>query len=417
MRPLILTLLAAVLAAPVRADTLPGASVDSLLAAARQASPELRMARLEAEAAAERVLPAGALPDPMVRLELENITRNGSRSPTLAPGQVGDTQYTLIQPLPFWGKRDLKRAQAAAEAEAARGQAGDTWLALATRIKLLHAQRWQTHQALDLTRQNLDLTVRLARIAQARYAGGLAPQQDAIRAQVERTNLEAELLAMESERHHQMAYLNALLARPADAPLAEPTVLRPEPEPARLDPAALAGRLAERNPLLATEAALLTAAEKGRDLTYRNRYPDFTVGVSPMQVGSRVDAWNLMLEMNIPLQQDSRQSQEREAERRVEAAQARREALGHRLVGEVSAALAELEAARATATLTATRLLPQAELGFKAALAGYETGQVDFATLLEAQKQIRNARLALLRAQTARQIRLAEIERLIGEDL
>jgi outer membrane protein TolC len=42
---------------------------------------------------------------------------------------------------------------------------------------------------------------------------------------------------------------------------------------------------------------------------------------------------------------------------------------------------------------------------------------VDFATLLDAQRQIRNARLALLRAQASQQQRLADIERLLGEDL
>ena len=101
----------------------------------------------------------------------------------------------------------------------------------------------------------------------------------------------------------------------------------------------------------------------------------------------------------------------------LEAAQARKEALGHRLLGDVAAAAANLEAARATERITATRQLPQAELAFKAALAGYETGKVDFATLLDAQKQIRGAKLSLIRSQAAQQARLAEIERLLGEDL
>ena len=161
----------------------------------------------------------------------------------------------------------------------------------------------------------------------------------------------------------------------------------------------------------------LDGAGKSRDLAYRNNFPDFIVGVQPMQVGDRVDAWTLMLEMNIPLQQGSRRSQEREAERMLEAATARKEALGHRLHGELSGAVANLEAARMTEEITRNRLLPQAELTFKSALAGYETGKVDFATLLDAQRQIRNARLALLRAQAGQQQRLAEIERLLGEDL
>jgi outer membrane protein TolC len=408
-------LLALALSGAARAEPLPGASVESLLAAAREGSPDLRMVRLEAEAARERIQPAGALPDPVLRIELENITRNGSQGATLNPAQVGDTKYTLMQPLPFWGKRDLKREVAGAEAAQAEGRAADTWAEVASRIKTLYAQYWLTGQSLQLTRENIELTRRLEQIAQARYAGGLAAQQDAIRAQLERSAMDAELVGMESEFHHLMVFLNAMLARPSGAALAEPASLRTIP--ARLDGAALNARLLAANPQLAIEAARVEGAGKSRELAYRNRYPDFTLGVAPMQVGSRVDAWSLMLEMNLPLQQGTRRSQERESERMLEAATARQEALGHRLMGDLNAALSNLDAARTTEQITRTRLLPQAELTFKSALAGYENGKVDFATLLDAQRQIRNARLALPRAQASQQMRLAEIERLLGEDL
>ncbi len=413
-RPLFALLLMACLPLAV-AEPLPGASVESLLAAAREHSPDIRMTRSEAEAARERIQPAGALPDPVLRIELENITRNGSQGATLNPSQVGDTKYTLMQPLPFWGKRDLKREVATAEAEQASGRAADAWSEVAARIKSLYAQYWLTGQSLQLTRENIELTRRLEQIAQARYAGGLAAQQDAIRAQLERSAMDAELVGMESEFHHLMVFLNAMLARPSGAVLAEPTALRTIP--ARLDGVALNDRLLAANPQLAIEAARVGGAEKSRELAYRNRYPDFTVGVVPMQVQNRVDAWSLMLEMNLPLQQGTRRSQERESERMLEAAAARKEALGHRLQGDLNAALSNLESARTTEQITRTRQLPQAELTFKSALASYENGKVDFATLLDAQRQIRNARLALLRAQASQQMRLADIERLLGEDL
>lgn len=414
MKVFLLSLLLAA-ALPAAAAPLPGGDVDSLLAAAREASPDLRLARLEAEAARERVQPAGALPDPVLRIELENLTRNGSQGATLDPSRVGDTKYTLMQPLPFWGKRDLKREVADAEAAMAGQRAADSWAEIAERIKGLYAQYWLLHRSLRLTRENLELTGQLERIAQARYAGGLAAQQDAIRAQVERSTLDGELIAMEAETHHLQVFINALLTRPAHAPLAEPGELRRLP--ARLDEAALTERLLAANPQLAGEAARVDGAGKSRELAYRNRYPDFTLGVAPMQVQNRVDAWSLMLEMNLPLQQATRRSQERESERLLEAAAARKEALGHRLRGDLNAALSNLETARAGERIVRDRLLPQAELTFSAALAGYETGKVDFATLLDAQRQIRNARLALLRAQAGQQLRLAEIERLIGEDL
>lgn len=413
-RPLLLALLLA-LTAPAKAEPQPGASVESLLAIAREGSPDIRMARLEAEAARERIQPAGALPDPILRIELENITRNGTQGATLSPSQVGDTKYTLMQPLPFWGKRDLKREVATAEAEQADGRASDAWSEVAARIKSLYAQYWLTSKALQLSRENIELTQRLEQVAQVRYAGGLAAQQDAIRAQVERSTMDTELVGMETEYRQLSAFINAMLARSGNAPLAEPSALRPLP--AGLDAAVLSERLVAKNPQLAIEAARVGGAEKSRELAYRNRYPDLTVGVVPMQVQNRVDTWSLMLEMNLPLQQGTRRSQERESERMLEAAAARKEALGHRLHGELSGAVANLEAARTTEQITRNRLLPQAELTFKSALAGYETGKVDFATLLDAQRQIRNARLALLRAQASQQMRLADIERLLGEDL
>ena len=146
-------------------------------------------------------------------------------------------------------------------------------------------------------------------------------------------------------------------------------------------------------------------------------YPDLTVGVSPIQTRNRVTEWELMFEVNIPLQQESRRSQEREAAAMAAAARARKEGAANAFAAELAENLSALDAARRLDQLVATALLPQADLAFQAALAGYETGKLDFATLLEAQRQLRKARLDRLKAQVEAQMRLAEIERLIGEEL
>lgn len=399
-------------------QTLPGADVESLIAYAREKNPEYAAMRYEADAAFERVQPAGALPDPMLRTELQNITNFGTDGSTsLLPNRVGSTKYTLTQALPFWGKRDLKRDAAEAEAAAAQGRATDSWTEQASRIKASYAQYFAVTRLIGLTREVLDLISRIEGITQARYAGGLAPQQDAIRAQVERTTMMGELIQMETESHHVRIAINALLARPAHAPLANPERLRPLPAPAKLDHATLEQRTRENNPQIFAADARMRAAEKNRDLAYRNRYPDFTVGVSPIQTGSRVNEWELMFELNIPLQQQSRRSQEREADKMIDAARARKDATANQLLAGLSAQLAGIEAARRMETLTQGSLLPQAELTFQAALAGYESGKVDFATLLDAQRQIRNARQNIIKVRAEQQVRLAEVERLIGEDL
>lgn len=394
-----------------------GANVESLLDYARS-NPEYAAMRYEAAAAAQRVHPAGAFSDPAFKLELQNITNAGTdASPSLNPSKVGSTKYTLWQPIPFWGKRDLRRDIASADAEQAQGRAAVTWADLASRIKTVHARLFLIAQNEVLTREVLSLLERLETIAQVRYASGLAPQQDVIRAQVERTSMRGELLSLESEEQGLRAALNSLLARRADAPLALPDRLRPVPAPARMQPDTLLDRLRGRNPELFAEDARITAAERSRELTYKNRYPDFAVGVSPIQMGSRIGEWEVMLEMNVPLQQESRRWQEREAESMLNAARARKDAAINRLTGELFESLAGLQAAQRIELLTTTSLLPQADATLQAALAGYETGKVDFATLLDAQRQIRKAKQDLVKAQVEAQTRLANIERLLGEEL
>ncbi len=404
---------------------LPGNSLHSLLNYAREHNPEFAAMRLDAEAVSQRVEPAGALPDPMLRIELENINNytvdmNNQSSTTPAsilPARVGETKYSVIQALPFWGKRDLKREVAEAEAEFANSGAAKTWSELAAKIKAAYAQYYYVAGNIALTSELLDLMTQLEAVARSRYSSGLALQQDVIRAQIDQTGMRGELIGLNNEKRQLQARLNALLARKATAPLAEPQALRPLPLPAALDYSALEPRVLERNPQLQGDNARLRGADKSRELTYRNRYPDFSVGVTPVQMGNRVESWNLMLEMNIPLQQGSRRAQEREAEAMLSAAQARQQATANQLLADLSENLAGIEAARQMEQLIKASYLPQAEAGFQSALAAYENGRADFATLLDAQRQIRKARQDTLKAQTEARIRLAEIERLVGEEL
>ena len=99
------------------------------------------------------------------------------------------------------------------------------------------------------------------------------------------------------------------------------------------------------------------------------------------------------------------------------AAKSRKEATANRILSALAENLSGLDAAQRTELLSASGLLPQANITFESALASYQTGGVDFATLLDAARQILNAKLEVLKAQTDAQMRLAEIERLLGEDL
>lgn len=392
-----------------------GGNVDSLLVFARERHPEFAAMRHEADAAAARVVPAGALPDPMLGVELRDFVTDANAN--LLPARVGSTRYTVTQSLPWFGKRDLRRDIATAGADEAQGRAAAVWTDLAWQIKQTYVRHHLHMASLRFGRENLELLAQLERIAQVRYANGLVPQQDVIRAQTERTALQSELALLEGDNDQAAARIRALLGQPANIRLLAPERLRPMPPAAKLTVTELETRLVARNPRLAADAARIDAAEKGRELTYKNRYPDFNVGLAAIQARDRVSGWDLMFGVNIPLQQDSRRAQEREAERMLDAAKSRKEATLNQALAELSESLAGLQAARRVEELVNFSLLPQAGLTLQAALAGYETGKVDFATVLDAQRQIRRAKEDLVRARSTQQLRLADIERVIGEEL
>ena len=281
-------ILALGLANPVLSQETPiGRTVESLLDYARNNNPEYASMRFEADAAGERVTPAGALPDPRLKIELMDITKMGEQNATLNPSRVGSTQYTVTQELPWYGKRDLKREIAELEAEGAQGRARGSWAEIAAQLKTAHAQLYLLNHNEQLTREILDLMVRLEKIAQVRYAGGLAMQQDVIRSQVEQTGMRNDLIMLENDSNMLRARINMLLARPASAPIVSPDALRPIPAPAKLDYATLEERVRGRNPQLFADEAGIKSAEKRRELAYKERYPDFMVGVTPVSSGVR----------------------------------------------------------------------------------------------------------------------------------
>lgn len=393
----------------------PGARLEELFALSRAQHPELAAMALEAEAARERITSAGALPDPMARVELRDLgNQAGGGNFNLLPGRVGSTRYSLTQSFPLWGKRGLRTEAASAEAAAAEARHLATWAELRARLRINFAQRYLASQSLALNAELETLAAQLEALAQARYAAGLTPQQDVLRAQFERSTLRSERVVLETEHHHARARLNLLLARPPGATVADPQALPELPPPARLEEALLLARIDAGNPQLAALAAQASAADTARELALRNRYPDLSVGLSPTQTGRRITEWELMFEVNIPLQQDSRRAQEREADALASAARARRDAARNELQAELAESLSALDAARRLVTILAHNLLPQAELALAAALAGYEGSRIDFVAVVEALRQLRKTRLDRLKAEAEAQLRLAQIERLLG---
>lgn len=395
----------------VPAAALPGADLASIRAWLLERNPELRALQAEAEAARARVLPAGALPDPMAEIELMGIAPD---RPSLLPGNVEATTYRLKQAIPLWGKRGLARDVARAQAEAASLGREAAALDLLAGAEQAYVRYWHAGEGVTVLDRQIELLAQMEEVARTRYALGVAAQQDSIRAQVARTGLQRERIMRLAVREEAAATLNAVLGRPADAPLAEPAG-----EPVLALPADTLGealaRLAEsRHPALQASAALAGAADAAARLQRRSRYPDLSLGVGVVQRGDRVDGYEVMLAVEIPLQQRARREREREARLMGEAAHSRADALAAALAGQLGQAWSQARSARAQRRLIEQTLMPQAQANFDSALASYRVGEVDFGTLLEALEAWQGADLARVDARRDELTGAAAVRALTG---
>ncbi|MBK8209144.1 MAG: TolC family protein [Rhodospirillales bacterium] len=397
---------------------LPGATVDELLVMGRRLNPGLAAAALEAQAAQARIGAAGKFPDPMFKTEFWDM--RAARSSAL-PENVGTVKYSVEQTVPLWGKRELERKIARAEAGSAADQRRGVETELLARIKTVFASYYATNEAIGINQELLGSVAAVARVAESRYGQGRGNQQDVVTAEVERGRLQVELARLEGERRGWIAQLNALLNRPAGAPLATPRALRPIPQADALPLAELLERVHRDNPQLAAEQATITAAERNAELVRRNWYPDPTFGFTVFDEdgsnGRQFGGYEAMVSFAIPLQWGLRRAQEQEALAKAAASRTRREATAADLRGQLEQAWWGLDAARRGERILRDINIPQSDVVLQSALAGYELGRADLPSVLLAEQAVLRVTLDRIALLVEQQMRLAELERVIGGDL
>lgn len=381
---------------------IPGATVESVVALARRLSPELAAAALDAEAAEHNVGAAGALADPTVTLEAWDINGRG----------VGQRRMGVQQEFKLWGRQDLERGVARADAETARyrSRAADT--DLIARVKTVYAQFGAAHRAIELSiglKRRVDETLALLRL---RYGATSVDQQDVIKAEIEAAAADAELVRRQGEAKSAAARLNALIGRESRAPLALPSGFRSLKTKLSLAGVQTLARAA--NPTLAAIAAQVNAATGAKELTDLNYYPDVTLGGRFVQRPLGDNSGEFMLGFKVPLQYEAKDAEQRAASSKLGAAQARSDAIRIRLDGDVADAWFGLEALRKAIRIYEQRQLSSARLSVETARNGFQAGTTELAAVFETERRLLALELDVLKLKVEEQAKYAELERLAG---
>ncbi len=382
--PVILTLLTFSAALSSLASAQPTGEhlkLSQLVEEALRANPEIVAAQKRYEAARQRPPQESTLPDPMISLGYASV---GSPRPIAGLGRDPNAGAGLMitQEIPFPGKLSLRGALSSREAAAEFQQYEQVRLGVVSRVKQAYFRLYNAYAAAGVLQRNRDLLTRLLRVTEARYSVGRAAQQDVLKAQTQIGILDTRLVMLESERRSREAEINSLLNRPPDTPVARPEDVRPQQLALSLKE--LYGSAVESSPMLRRDENMIQRSELAVNLAKKEYYPDFAVNAGYTNMGLGMPAmYEARVDVKVPLffwrkQRAGVAEQAANLSESRRAYEATRQNLNYRIKEDYTMA----EAASTLVSLYQNTVLPEANLTLESSLASYETGQVDFLSVL-----------------------------------
>jgi len=185
---------------------------------------------------------------------------------------------TASQHLPCFGKLGTRAAAAEADTNVARAQLATVELEVIEQVKRAYYELYFIQKAIRITEDNRKLLLDFVRIADSKYRTGKASQQDVLRAQVEVSNLDNQLIRLRQQIDSSQAKLARLLHVSPDTPvraLEQPPQEQIPQDLQRLYQQAIAGQ-----PELHAQLAAVQRDRRNVDLARLQYYPDLTAGVT-----------------------------------------------------------------------------------------------------------------------------------------
>ena len=390
-------------------------SLTELLSEVRANNPQIQAARSSYEASEARPSQARSLPDPMIGFAASNMN-NPLPFTTIGSDPQSNAGIEFTQEVPFPGKLGLRGQIAEDEAQAKRHEAAAIEAEVVAKVKSAYVEYWYLCQSISvLERSKYDLD-ELARTAQVRYEGGRGTQQDVLKAHLEASMLEARLIGIELRRLSARAELNAILNRMPESVLGVPQ--KPQLSPLLLSASEMIELARQRSPALMAKNAINEREKKALDLAQREYYPDLTFGGYYGYSGDNPDMFQVRVGFKVPLYFWSKQSAGiEEAKHNEVRARSEKQAAWQEINAKLLADIHQAQASQKLLQLYDKSLVPQSRMAFESSLRSYESGQVDFLTLLSNLVAARDYGIGAAEEFANYEKAVARIESVLGESL
>jgi outer membrane protein TolC len=378
------------------------------------AEPGQQALRARAASLEEQAVVAGALPDPMLRVGLNNYPIQSGSFTTEGMTNVG---ATYRQAFPRGDTRSLGNLKFSrlADAQLQEADARGKDVLAAARVAWLDLYYWS--KARDLVRESRPFFEDLVTITRSLYAVGRRNQQDVLRADLELSRLDDRLIDIERQQLRARAQLGEWIGDAAERRVADKLPQWDVAPPLESLLAALRG-----HPALQAADARIAAQDAGVELAEQRSKPGWSLDVGysyrdgALPNGDpRSDFITVGVTVDLPF--FSRQSVDSTLSAALQdrsAARADRERLLRSLESRLTAEYARWQELSRRLALYEERILVQASDHAQAALLAYQNDRGNFADVMRGYIDDLNTRIDYVRLNVEREQAYAVLANLGG---
>jgi outer membrane protein, heavy metal efflux system len=388
-------------------------ALDELVTEALERNPEILAARRKFDAATKRPSQVSTLPEPKFTFTNFGV---GHPASALNRSEFAYVGIGVSQEFPFPGKLSLMSAMARKEADSERQMVLDAELRVISRLKQAYYDLYYNHKAIEIVEKNRDLLDKFTKIAEAKYRVGSGIQQDVLKAQVEISTLMQRLEMLGQQRGSLEAFINSLLNRPVSMELGKPAQVDKSELNRPLDELL---RLAQENaPLIRGRQEMLDSSAFALNLARKEYLPDFGASFQYQKTGSLYpDYYMATFEVKVPLYFWRKRLGVEEAATRLVQTRHEHQMTSQEVSFGVKDQFLMAKTSERLLAMYEQGVIPQAATSLESALAGYQTGKVDFLTLINNLIVLLNFEMDYYRELSNQQKAVARLEEFVGVKL
>jgi outer membrane protein TolC len=303
-----------------------------------------------------------------------------------------------------WGKSALFQARSAGKLYYERINC------VIEKVKKTYHELLFTHKAIQINQMHRFLTEKLRRLAMRKYENAKATQYDIARIQIRYAHLLHREILLKRKLALLRGYLNRLLGRRQTARLGRPKDFKPIIFACKLQE--LLDLADKRRPELLAARENIKKANEDLKSAYLEWIPDFTLGIMHEK-----NLHTVLAGMRIPLWPRARLAKIREAKARLEQAKADLASLQDKVFYEVKEGFERLMETQRSWLLYRDTILKLASKTYRLAQKGYESGNLDLLTVVEAMIKLEDIELGYQRVIIDFYKALASLKKAVGEDI